>query len=90
MASDLCAAAVIRAAKYMGYDVPKDIVVVGFDNIEISSFMIPSITTMSQPRYQLGYIACDLLYSKIENPKADVQKVLLDSELIIRESTMPI
>ena len=90
VASDLCAAAVIRAAKYMGYDVPKDIVVVGFDNIEISSFMIPSITTMSQPRYQLGYIACDLLYSKIENPKADVQKVLLDSELIIREFTMPI
>lgn len=86
--SDLCAAAVIRAAKYKGFRVPDDIVVIGFDNVEISSFTVPSITTISQPRFQLGYIACDLLCSKIENPKTDVQKVLLDTELIIRESTM--
>lgn len=87
-ASDLCAAAVIRAVVYKGLRVPEDIVVVGFDNIEISSITVPSITTISQPRFQLGYIACDLLCEQIKNPDAEVQRVLLNTELIIRESTM--
>lgn len=73
---------------YKGLRVPEDIVVVGFDNIEISSITVPSITTISQPRFQLGYIACDLLCEQIKNPDAEVQRVLLNTELIIRESTM--
>ena len=59
--SDVFAAAVIRAAKRFHLHVPRDILVVGFDNIELSSMTSPSITTVNQPKFQMGYTACEML-----------------------------
>lgn len=86
-ASDTLAAAVIRAAKRYGYQVPKDIMVVGFDNIDLSSMFSPTITTVSQPKFQMGFSACEMLLEKISNPNFATKSILLDTELIIREST---
>jgi len=85
--SDVFAAAVIRAAKRHGLHVPRDIVVVGFDNVDIAIMSNPSITTISQPKFQLGYTACELLVEKLSHPDVASQSMLLDTELIIREST---
>ena len=85
--SDIYAAAAIRGAVTAGLKVPHDVIVTGFDNIDISRTTSPSITTMSQPKYQLGFLACELLTDKIRNPHAAAQQILLDTELIIREST---
>lgn len=85
--SDVFATGIIRAAQYNGIKVPEDVIVVGFDNIDISSMMIPSITTVKQPLFQLGYIAGELLFEKMDAPQAKVQHILLDTELIIRESS---
>ena len=85
--SDTYAAAVIRAAKQYHYHIPKDIVVIGFDNTEISSICTPSITTVSQPRFQIGYTACEILLEKINNPHIESRSILLETELIVREST---
>ncbi len=85
--SDIFAAAVIRAAKRFHLKVPNDIMVVGFDNIEFSMMTTPSITTINQPKMQLGYSACEMLLEKIENSSIPVKSLLLDTELIIREST---
>lgn len=85
--SDLCAAAVIRAAQHNGFSVPDDIIVVGFDNVEISSITTPSITTVNQPKFQLGYIACEMMHEKLTNPCAEAKHMLLNTELIVREST---
>lgn len=85
--SDTYAAAVIRAAKRYHYKVPKDIVVIGFDNTEISTVCTPSITTVSQPRFQIGYTACEILLEKIYDPSMEPRSILLETELIIREST---
>lgn len=85
--SDVLASAAIRACRLMGYSVPEDIVVAGFDNVNIAQASYPSITTVNQPKYQLGYTACELLIERLETPTAAPRQVLLDTELIIREST---
>ena len=84
--SDILAAAVIRAAKRFGLQVPQDVMVVGFDNRDISQMMIPSITTVNQPKFQLGYGSCDILINQIRNPGIVTDdSMLLDTELIVRE-----
>ena len=85
--SDIFAAAIIRSAYRYGLRVPDDIMVVGFDNIPISMMTCPSITTVSQPTFSQGYAACELLMDLIENPQIHVQSLILETELIVREST---
>ncbi|MDR2870746.1 MAG: LacI family DNA-binding transcriptional regulator [Deferribacteraceae bacterium] len=86
--SDAYAAAVIKACSRVGLSVPSDVSVTGFDNIEYSSMVTPTITTVSQPRFQLGVTSCELLVEKINNPHAPNRKIILDTELIIRESAV--
>lgn len=85
--SDLFAMSAVRAAFRSGLRVPQDIKVVGFDNIRLSNIMVPSITTISQPKFQLGYSACEIIIEYIENPLAEPKSILLDAELLVREST---
>jgi DNA-binding LacI/PurR family transcriptional regulator len=85
--SDVYAMAVIHAAKRTGIRVPQDIAVIGFDNIDISSMTDPTITTIEQPGHQIGYQSCELLIEKIKNPAAAKKRIILDTELIVREST---
>lgn len=85
--SDLLAAAAIRAAKSLRIHVPQELVVVGFDNINISTICDPTITTVSQPRFQLGYTAGEIIYDQITALQPRKQQVLLNTELIIRESS---
>lgn len=86
--SDVLAGAAIKVAKKYGLRVPQDLMVIGFDNIDISSMCDPTITTINQPKSQMGYMACELLIEKISNPDVPVKQILLDTELIVRESTM--
>lgn len=85
--SDVLAAAAIRGCRLAGLSVPSDIIVTGFDNVNISQATSPPITTINQPKYQMGYMACELLIEKLNTPGAKPRQVLLNTELIIREST---
>ncbi|MDO4321393.1 MAG: LacI family DNA-binding transcriptional regulator [Lachnospiraceae bacterium] len=85
--SDVLAAAAIRAAQYYALRVPEDILVIGFDNTIVSQLTTPSITTISQPQFQLGFLAGELMFEKISNPLSEVKHMKLNTELIIREST---
>ena len=85
--SDLYAAAAVKAAWRLGLSVPGDIQIVGFDNISISETTVPSLTTVAQPRFKLGYTAFNLLLEELSNPGQKKQHVILPTELIIREST---
>lgn len=85
--SDSLAAAAIKAIQYCNLKVPSDVLVIGFDNTSISQLSTPSITTVKQPCYQLGYMASELLIEKINNPDTEIKQVQLPTELIIREST---
>ncbi len=86
--SDVYAAATIKAANSVGFRVPQDIIVSGFDNIPVSIMSVPSITTINQPKAQLGFVACELLLEKINNPDCPNKKMILSTELIVRESTV--
>ncbi len=85
--SDILAAAAIRAAKRYHYRVPEDISVVGFDNISLSAMFSPSITTINQPKQQEGFTACEMLLDRIARPELAMNSILLETELIVREST---
>lgn len=86
-ASDIMAAAALRACALEGFRVPQDIMVAGFDNIDISVMTTPNITTINQPRHDMGFMACTQLLSMIADPTKLPQRFILDTELIIREST---
>ena len=85
--SDIMAAAALRACALEGYRVPADIMIIGFDNVDISVMTTPNITTVSQPRYDIGFTACTQLLSMIANPGKPAQHFIMNTELILREST---
>lgn len=87
--NDLRAIEAIRAIKDAGLKVPDDISVVGFDDIEISSMIDPTLTTVAQPFYEMGEISIkrllELINYKGSRPKPKVKVV--KSRLIIRNSS---
>jgi DNA-binding LacI/PurR family transcriptional regulator len=85
--SDVYAVAAIHAAQRMGLRVPQDISVIGFDNIELSTMTNPPLTTIEQQGIQMGYQACELLIEKINNPRTAKKRIIMDTELIVRDST---
>ena len=85
--SDSLAATVILAAKHAHLHIPNDLVVVGFDDVEISRLCSPTITTISQPKFSMGYSACEMLLEKIYSPQAPVKHTKMGTELLIRGST---
>lgn len=91
--SDITAIGAIRGIKEEGLRVPEDIGVIGFDNTSIASMYDPRLTTISQPRYDLGRISMEVLLSIISDKEKDGKEMKLDTiylehELIIRESTV--
>lgn len=84
--NDMIAIGVIKALNERGLKVPQDIGVLGFDNIYMSTVVSPNLTTISQPNYQMGYKAAEMLIQIIMNPTSGVSEVELKTELIIRES----
>ena len=85
--SDVYAAATINAAQKLNIRVPEDLSVIGVDNVEASRMTHPTITTVSQPGFQMGQQACSILAERISNPDMAHRQILLSTELIIREST---
>jgi len=75
-----------------GVRVPDDVSVIGFDDIEVSGYFIPALTTISQPRVEIGRVAATKLFELIKNNGATdeiEQTSQLDVTLIVRESTAP-
>jgi len=86
--TDLRAIGAIRAIKDHGYEVPEDISVIGFDNLEFSSLIDPPLSTVSQPLYEIGVRAVNKLIPLIDNKTAtEPTTEIMVSELIIRKST---
>jgi DNA-binding LacI/PurR family transcriptional regulator len=86
--NDLTALGVLAALSERQLRVPQDISVVGFEDLPIAAFMQPSLTTVRQPRGQIGRIAADSLFAMLAGAPGDRLRVLR-GELIVRESTAP-
>lgn len=85
--SDTFGAAVVRAAHMTGIGIPGDLKVVGFDNAELSTMLTPTLTTVNQPRYRMGYAACKILLDLLAGNELGSRSMVLETELIVREST---
>ena len=79
---------VIRATRKLGIDVPNELSIIGFDDIILASYITPSLSSIAQDTFQIGYEAARLLVSILED-KAESHVVSLGTELMIRESTKP-
>jgi LacI family purine nucleotide synthesis repressor len=85
-ASDTMAMGALLALHEGGYDVPKDVAVVGFDGLPSSKYTIPPLTTVRQPVYEKGKKAANVLIDKIENAGSPPDHKALEPELVVRES----
>ena len=83
--NDLMAMGAIRACKRLGLNVPRDVSVIGYDNIMLSKLVDPQITTMDQNMYQLGSNAAAVLVEMIRGGQS--KRITLENILIVREST---
>jgi LacI family transcriptional regulator len=87
--NDLMAIGAMAAARERGVPVPAHLSVVGFDDIHLAGYINPPLTTVAQPKYELGVLASHLLFERLAQPAMPPQRRLLQAQLVVRESTAP-
>ena len=88
--NDLMAIGAIRAVLELGLDVPAHLSVVGFDDVRVASYFNPSLTTIVQPKYEMGVVAATMLMERMHDLDILPRRRVLDTSLLIRESTAPV
>jgi LacI family transcriptional regulator len=89
--NDTAAIGAIRAIEDAGLNCPRDISVIGFDDIIVAEYFNPRLTTVRQPLHKMGWTAAQLLIQRIQSPGEPCpQDVWFEPELIVRESTSDI
>jgi len=89
--NDYMAMGALSAAFEMGVSVPETISVIGFDDIRISRYLNPPLTTIHFPAAEMGTLAVEVLMQLLDKgeTKLDLENIVLDPQLIIRGSTAP-
>ncbi|MEX2232573.1 MAG: LacI family DNA-binding transcriptional regulator [Cyclobacteriaceae bacterium] len=85
--NDMTAIEMMHVIKKNGLRIPQDIAVLGFNNDKIGQFVEPSLTTIDMPAQDMGEAAAELLLFHIKNPNQRPEKRLINSRLIVRDST---
>ncbi len=85
-ASDTMAVGAIRAIRETGLCIPGDIAIVGFDDLPLASLSDLKLTTIRQPIVQFGVQAVEALIDLIENGTKPARRIIMDTELVIRDS----
>jgi LacI family transcriptional regulator len=85
-ASDTMAVGAIRAVNEAGLNIPGDIAMIGFDDLPVASLADLKLTTVRQPIIQFGAQAVEALLDLIENGIKPTRRIIMDTELIIRDS----
>jgi len=88
-ASDLMALGAIQAARGLGLSIPDDLSIVGYDNINLTEYCTPSLTTIHQNKYETGYQAAQLLIDLLEGRKV-LPQLTLPTHLVKRASVAPV
>jgi LacI family transcriptional regulator len=86
-AGDNVAIGVVKAAKKAGVRVPQDLAVVGFDDLPAAEVVEPTLTTVRQPKLEMGDYAINLIIDAIEGKELSVKHKELQTKFIVREST---
>ena len=85
--NDVTAVGALRELRERGLRVPQDVSVTGFDNVKLSEFCYPALTTVHIPRERIGQIICDCLIPPLDPPTTPEHEIVIDPELVVREST---
>jgi len=89
--NDISAIGAMRAFRDAGLQVPEDVSVIGFDDIQAASYLMPRLTTVQQPLRQMGELAARQLLERISNGNGRApQTISLEPKLVVRESTGPV
>ncbi len=80
----------LKASRDIGVRIPRDVSVVGFDDAVENEFYDPPLTTVRQPAKEMGKIAATILLGRIEGDKSRPYRVVLRTELVIRDSVRPL
>lgn len=84
--SDMQAIGALHALSEAGYSVPRDVAVLGFDNIELCRMVSPGLTTVAQPMHDIGREAARLLIDRIKGGGGSCRSVVFAPEIVIRGS----
>jgi LacI family transcriptional regulator len=84
---DITAIGAMHAAAELGFKVPDDLSIMGYDDIPLASFSVPTLTSVQQPIYEMGEVATRLLLTHIQDRVHPVETIVLDTQLSIRQST---
>ena len=88
--NDITAVGALRELRERGLRVPQDISVTGFDNVKLSEFCYPALTTVHIPRERIGHMICKSLLAKSEKGVVTIDpEAVIDPEFVLRDSTGP-
>ena len=87
--NDLMAFGALAAAHEAGIAVPERLSIVGFDDIELAAFSTPALTTVAQPKQQMGAMAAELLLERLQTGRCEERRMILEPQLKIRASSAP-
>lgn len=86
--NDIVAADTVQALKDLGYDIPSEIAVIGFDNTILSRKLDPKLTSIAQPTKEIGSTAVNHIIDKINGLTEELLTVKLEPRLIVRDTTV--
>lgn len=89
-ANDMLALESIRQLREYGLECPEDLSVIGFDDLSLSGYVQPALTTVRVPKERIGTRAAELLIRRLHQPSGVAEQVLLATTLIERASVKPI
>lgn len=86
VSNDVMAMGFIHAAYYAGINIPEQLSVIGYDDIELARYLTPALTTIHQPKQQLGRTAVEVLLERLNNPGSSSKTIQLEPSLVIRDT----
>ena len=87
-ASDHLAMGCIRALWDQGLRVPEDVSVMGFDNLSITNYAVPPVTTVDQPRYEMGRLSAEKICQILGGQTVEERHFVLAHSIVHRSSTV--
>jgi LacI family transcriptional regulator len=87
--SDAAAFGVLGAARDAGIPVPGGLSILGFDDVVEASYPSAALSTIRQPLREMGHVAVQRLMSLIADPRQPAERIVMETELIVRQTTAP-
>lgn len=84
---DTIAVGAMDALLQAGIRIPEDVRLIGYDGIDLGRYLRVPLSTMSQPLYEIGYSGAEILLDRIDNPDMAAKRLVLTSNLIVRDSS---